>query len=212
MTQIKLIDEKTDLSQLIIHPYDWDLVVKGVTYQVVRIEGYVHTIGGRWGDNDLWCYPLGEEMSVENLAEMCANDPVCWGVRVEPYLYHRHKWDDHSIERSAGVTITRNGVPFDTDYSYEGAMVKIGKFREHPLDLDCRRYAEKCVGRKVWYRSEPAVVTHFIEGQACVMLAPDGLERFSVPPEFANEDIMCYEDETEVKVHITDAHIWWFRE
>ena len=44
------------------------------------------------------------------------------------------------------------------------------------------------------------------------MLAPDGLERFSIPPEFANEDIMCYEDETEVKVHITDAHIWWFRE
>lgn len=212
MTQIKLIDEKTDLSQLIIHPYDWDLVVKGVPYQVVRIEGYVHTIGGHWGGNDFWCYPLKEEMTVHNLAEFSADDPVCWGIRIEPYLYHRHKWDEHEIERSSGITITRNGIPFGTAFSYEDAVIKIDQFRNHALHLDCRGYAENCIGRKVWWRSQPAVVTSFIAGQACVILEPDGIERFRIPPEFENaEDHWLFNEERDIKAHILDQHIWWFR-
>ena len=211
--EIKLIDESTDLSSLTIYPRDWDLVVKGVPYQVIRIEGYVHSIGGRWGNNDLWCYPLDEVMNVHNLAEFSANDPVCWGVRIEPYMYHRFKWDEHEIERSAGVTITRNGIPFDIDYSYEGAMVKIGKYREHALELDNRNYIEKCIGRKVWWRSQPAVVTYFVAGQACVILEPDGIDRFAVPPEFDNtEDRTVYDCDRDIKAHILDAHIWWHRD
>jgi hypothetical protein len=51
----------------------------------------------------------------------------------------------------------------------------------------------------------------FISGQACVILKPDGIPRFTVPPEFAEEEPDYYEDET-VKTDILDRHIWWFRD
>jgi len=211
MTNIKLIDENTDLSTLTLHKIDWDVVIKNVPYQVVRIDGYVHSIGGRWGDNDYWCYPLNEEPTVHNLAEFSPYDPVCWGITYAPQLYHRHKWGEHEICRTSGVTITRNGVPFDDSaHSVAMALVNIDEFRSHPLKLDCRGYAEKCIGRKVWWRSEPAVVSSFIAGQACVILEPDGIDQFTVPPEFAKEDREYYADR-DVKTHILDEHIWWFR-
>ena len=54
MSEIRLITEDTDIDSLKISKMDWDVEVKGVPYQVVRIEGYIHSIGGRWGENNLW--------------------------------------------------------------------------------------------------------------------------------------------------------------
>lgn len=210
VAEIKLINEFTDISTLKMRKLDWDVVIRDVPYQIVRIEGYVHTIGGHWCENDIWCYPLNEQPTYENIAEFDVNDPVCWGIKCEPYLYHKHKWGEHEIRRSTGIVITRNGKTFDNAYSFEEAKVKIDEYREHPLELDCRGYAEKCIGRKVWWRSEPAIVTHFVEGQACVILAPDGIDHFTVPPEFAKEDPYYYDD-GDVKANILDKHIWWFR-
>lgn len=210
MTDIKLIDDSTDISELKMRKLEWDVVVRGVPYQVVRIDGYVHTIGGHWGENNLWCYPLGENPTYDNLAEFTADDPVCWGIKYEPYLYHKHKWDEHEIRRSSGITITRNGDVFDNAYSIDEAKVKINEYRGHPLNLDCMDYDKSCIGRKVWWRSEPAIITHYCKGQACVILAPDGIDTFTVPPEFAKEEPYYYSD-GDVKTHILDKHIWWFR-
>lgn len=96
-------------------------------------------------------------------------------------------------------------------YGLTKAESLIYDFEEHPLELDTIDYDKKAIGRKVWWRSEPAIVTNFIKGQACVILAPDGIEHFTVPNEFANEDPDYYEDDT-VKTTIMDKHIWWFRE
>lgn len=67
------------------------------------------------------------------------------------------------------------------------------------------------IGRKVWWRSEPAVITHWIEGQACVILEPDGIDKFAVPAEFVHDEIMN-DRERDIKAEIFDDHIWWFRE
>ena len=60
MAELKLIKEDTDLS--ILHPLDWDAVLNGKEYQVYRAEGYVHTIGGRWGENDYWASANGTNL------------------------------------------------------------------------------------------------------------------------------------------------------
>ena len=73
-------------------------------------------------------------------------------------------------------------------------------------------FAEKMIGRKVWWRSEPAIIKSWIgHGQACVILEPDGIDNFTMPAEFADDEVMTYEDKT-VKTSIFDKHIWWFRD
>ena len=68
------------------------------------------------------------------------------------------------------------------------------------------------IGRKVWWRSEPAIIESWIYGQACVILKPDGIEGFTVPPEFRGELVPSYCDEDHtIKADILDKHIWWFR-
>ena len=89
------------------------------------------------------------------------------------------------------------------------AYVKDGLLDEHPLSLNERDFDKKCIGRKVWWRSEPAVITRYVKGQACVILKPDGIKNFTVPAEFAKEPYYYEED---VKVNIFDKNIWWFRE
>ena len=56
---------------------DWDVVINGIPHYVVRIEGYVHTIGGRYGENDLWAYPRDKAPTYDTLVEFgCAYFPT----------------------------------------------------------------------------------------------------------------------------------------
>ena len=47
--------------------------------------------------------------------------------------------------------------------------------------------------------------------KACIILKPDGIDHFTIPAEFAEEDPDYYDDE-EVKADILDRNIWWFRD
>jgi hypothetical protein len=213
MAEIKLIEKDTDISSLKINKLDWDVVVNNEPFQVVVINDYVHTIGGRHGENNLWMYPRYEEPTYENLVEYdgvgCG---VCWGIKYEPHNYIRCKWGELECFTSGGATITRNGKDF---YFCRGgideAREKIRKLEDHPLDLNMIDYEKNMIGRKVWWRSEPAVVTHYCDGQACVILEPDGIDKFTIPAEFADEGNDYYEDGN-VKAEIFSEHIWWFRE
>ena len=86
----------------------------------------------------------------------------------------------------------------------------INDFLDHPMNLNEIDFDKNVIGRKVWWRSEPAVVTSYISGQACVILEPDGIPRFTTPAEFAGEECECYVDD-DAKADILDKHIWWFR-
>ena len=214
MSEIRLITEDTDIDSLKMSKMDWDVEVKGVPYQVVRIEGYIHSIGGRWGENNLWMYPRFEVPTYDNLVEYyCSDCGVCWGIKYEPHNYIRTKWDETECFTSGGATITRNGKDF---YFCSGGIIEaqylIKDLDEHPLDLNMYDFAEKMIGRKVWWRSEPAIIESWIgHGQACVILEPDGIDNFTIPAEFADDEVMAYEDKT-VKTSIFDKHIWWFRD
>ena len=213
---IKLIDKDTDLSTLKISHMDWDLVINGRPYYVVKIKGYVHCIGGRHGENDLWAYPRDEEPSYENLIEYDMNEPVRWGIICQPKAYVKSKWDETEVRTSSGVIITRNDKPFmdvkgGLSYGIDKARTIIADIDEHPLELNEIDFDKKCIGMKVWWRSEPAIIESYIDGQGCVILEPDGIDEFTVPAEFKEEESMYYEDGF-VKTSIFDEHIWWFRE
>lgn len=217
MTKIKLIT-KDDFPDLKYRKMDWDVEIKGIPFQVIRVKGFVHTIGGHldWGDgNDFWAYPLNEEMTFDNLVEFNGEPGACWGIEYSTTNYSRAKWGEAEILRGRKLIITRNGKPF-----YDGMMtfhqaiayVKDGLLDEHPLDLNSRGFDEKCIGRKVWWRSQPAVITSYINGQACVILEPDGIDQFSVPEEYKENDMFDDENRKEIKTSIFDEHIWWFRD
>lgn len=210
MTDIKLIEENTDISELKMHKFDWDVEVNGVSYQVVKIEGYVHSIGGHHGENDLWMYPRNGMPTYETLIEyQCDGGGVCWGIKYEPRNYIRQKWEPECLT-SNSVMITRNGKDFYPCHSIDRARYLIEQLDEHPINLNMYNFTKKVIGRKVWWRSEPAIVTRWIDGQACVILEPDGIDHFSAPAEFADDEY--YDDEYYIKTDIFDNHIWWFRE
>lgn len=215
MSDIRLI-EKDDIASIKYHKLDWDVVVKGVPYQIIRVEGFVHTIGGRldYGDgNNFWAYPLNETLNYENLIEFNGCPGARWGIEFSPVHYIKTKWDETEILQGRKLIITRNDLPF-----YDGfitfneaiAYIKDGILDEHPLRLNERDFDKKCIGRKVWWRSEPGIITRYIDKQACVIIEPDGIDTFTVPAEFAEEkDYYCDGD---VKTSIFDNHIWWFRD
>lgn len=213
MADIRLITKDTVLPHL--RHMDWDVVINGIPHYVVRIEGYVHTIGGRYGENDLWAYPRDKAPTYETLVEFGCDNPVAWGIRYEPQNYTKTKWDETEARSGGGVAITRNGEIFcyvtgGLNYGIDKARAMIVEFSEHPLDLNTINFDQKAIGRKVWWRSEPAIITRYIDKQACVILEPDGIERFTVPAEFAKEEPDYYED-GDVKADILDRNIWWFR-
>lgn len=199
-----------------LYHMDWDVIISGRPYFVVKIDGYVHTIGGRYGHNDLWAYPRTEEPTYETLIPFDCDEPVSWGIS---YTEHnRHEYQNMSCTVGC-TTITRNGKPFcdvpckDMYFGIDKARVMIAEFHEHPLNLDTINFDKKMIGRKVWWRSEPAVISRYIENQACVVLTPDGINGFSNPAEYEHDGYyLIYEDEGVVKADILDRHICWFRE
>ena len=150
MTDIKLIEKNTNISELKMSKMPWDVEINGVPYQVVRIEGYVHSIGGRHGENNLWMYPRNGNPTYETLIEyQCEGCGVCWGIRYDPHNYTRTKWDETECFTSGGAMITRNGKDF---YFCRGGIDEarwlIKRLDEHPLELNEYGFAEKIIGKK----------------------------------------------------------------
>ena len=218
MVSINLI-EKKDIDTLVYKKMPWDVTIGKKPYQVIRVEGHAHTIGGKldWGDgkgNCFWAYPYDEEMSFDNLVEFDGVPGARWGIEYYPTNYIKCKYDESEIRRGRHLVITRNEEPF-----YEGFMtfhealsyILDNRLDDHPMDLNNRDFDKNVIGRKVWWRSEPGVITHYCKGQAAVIIEPDGIKKFTRPREYS-DSIVPIEEDADVKVDIFDKHIWWFRE
>jgi hypothetical protein len=167
----------------------------------------------------MWVYPRDEEPTNENLIPFSSDHYVQWGIIFQPRNEFRTRHGDVEVNSIGGVTITRNGVEFYTvcggiEYGIAEARHLIHKIQEHPLDLNFIDFDKNMIGRKVWWRSQPGIITKYIHRQACVIIEPDEIDRFEIPAEFNNDsDCMIFnDDEKDIKADIFDAHIWWFRE
>lgn len=209
--EIKLIEKDTEISALKMYKYDWDVTVgkQNIPYQVVNIDGYVHCIGGKWGENSLWCYPRNEIPCYENLVEYDGNGGADWGLIMKTHNCIKTKWDERELRSTKTVMITRNGEDFYLTHGIHHALDLINRINDHPIELNAYGFEKKMIGKKVWWRSQPGVITQWIgNGQACVIIKPDGIEKFETPAEFEND---YYDEDEDIKTSIFDEHIWWFR-
>lgn len=214
MAKIKLIDENTDLSHL-KKPIGWDLEVKGVPYDVYRVDGYNHTIGGKYGENCYWACPEGEKPTFENLIGFNGDAPT-WGVIFERNNYTKHKWGETSVECNGSCWITRNGKLFYNiparfmDYGLAKAQhILVQLLEECPLWLAERNWKENAIGRKIWYREQPAIITR-ISSDNELWIVPDGIEKFKAPVYWGNDDYEDYSDG--LMVELLSPNIYWFRD
>lgn len=214
MSEIKLINKDTDLSKL-RKPVGWDLEVEGVPYDVYRVDGYIHTIGGKWGGNCYWACPAGHRPTYENLIEFSGDAPT-WGVTFDRVNYIKSKWDETSIEANGSCWITRNGKRFYQiparymDYGLATAQHLIVRLSEDcPLHLNERTWREQAIGNKIWYEGQPAIITRITQDND-LWIEPDGIEKFKAPIHWGDEfDYEDYEDG--LRVELLSPNIKWFR-
>lgn len=215
MTEIKVIKPDTDISQLKITKLDWDMVINKQPYQVIRIDGYCHCIGGLYGDNNYWCYPLNEEPTYENLVGFNGEAPT---LSIKYERNNRYVGKHNEFDSVGRAVIYRNDKEFYSvggvlEYALPKALAIMATLWEHPLGLAMRDFDKKLIGRKVWYRSEPGIIKRYCDGQGAIIIEPDGIDRFSTPKEYEVDDDWIDEDTESIKVDIfEDGHIWWFRD
>lgn len=183
MTEIKLITKDTNISDLNIKIIDWDIVIKGVPYYVAHIYGYVHSIGGRWGDNDMWAFPRNETPSYENLVEFSPSSIVNWGLSYKENYYFKTKYDETEVRESHGTMITRNDedfyfVPGGMDYSLAKARYLLTKVQEGPFGVYEIDYDKKFDGKIIVYKRIPAVIERYIKGQGCIIISYYGDKKY----------------------------------
>lgn len=211
---VNLITETTNIEALNMELKNWDAEIGGVLYQVVRIKGHVHTVGGRYGACDLWAYPRAEKPTFKNLIQFNAYNPVAWGLTCKPKNYMCH---ENEARNSSIVTVTRNGMKFMTcaargmNAGIDEARIAISKFTKHPLCLNSIDYDKNAVGRQIYYRGIPAIITRFLKEQASIMIKADAAIAVGPLPIYSYEIGVTLNKDNELKVDILDPDIAWYR-
>jgi hypothetical protein len=176
---IKLPNKNTNFSKM--NKYDWDVVIGNQPMRVGRLEGYVHSIGGRYGFNELYAWHRDEEPCYENVIPF-NGIAVNWGIEYNERNYYNSIFGDIEIDCKGSTTITRNGKPFytiggDKSYSIPKAITIINDINEYmigSIDFNIIDYAQKeIIGRKVRFRGVLCTVKMWIEGQGCIIIEPD---------------------------------------
>lgn len=176
MADICLINKD---SKFKAHKLNWDLVIGDKLYNVYRIPGFIHCIGGKYGENDYWCCPRNEEPTYENLIEFYG-EPVRWAIETRSNNYITGKWGETEVRHSYYIIITRNGEPFyefgcsHLSYGLAKAQVLLTEISEHPVYFNEIDYDKKyIIGRKVKFKGEPGIITKYFKDQGAVMIKPD---------------------------------------
>lgn len=91
----------------------------------------------------------------------------------------------------------------------------IGKLEDLPIH-HWDKPEEEIVGRKVFYRDDPAVITDFFADQGAIVLKADGCSFRPPAWQQADEEEMAMRaadgNDQEIKDDILSPHIWWFRD
>lgn len=214
MGRINLIKLDTDLSKL-GNPMGWDLEINGKPYDVYRIEGFIHTIGGGNGENCNWACPAGEKPTFQNLIEFDGEAPT-WGIMFDQVNRIKTKWDETRIEKSGRCWITRNGANFyniptrDMDFGLATARHKLVMLMESPINIGMRGWKEELRGRKIWWRDQPAIVQYVSQDNE-LYIVPDETSHFSSPPSFGPPGSYSrYEDG--LFADLLSPNVGWFRD
>jgi len=215
MSDIKIPSEPSHLED--VTKYGWDLVIGNVDYDVYSISDYYHSIGGKMGLNSLYCCPSDQPLTIDNMTAFCGVGAPRWQIRWKGINFHKNKWNEHSIEHNGTWQIYRNELLFfeggarDMEYGLAKAQIELMWLLEGPIAFHFRNWRDEVNNRKIYYHNQPAIVTSIIEsGQLCVIVAPDGMDKFESPP--MHKDWWGQEGEVEHKTAMNDPAIYWHRD
>lgn len=135
-------------------------------------------------------------------------------ITMENYLKESELSGDE-VRKGGTCVILADGVEVfefftrDTCWALLHAHHLISELLEHPSGWLIQEDRGNLVGRKIFYRDVPAVISALVTSQGCLMIRTEDGTPFPRPvwAEFAEID----EGEPEVKIEITDPHVWWFR-
>lgn len=205
-----MIDERNDyvVSKTLINKQECEIWARSETHDYGKNNGESGNLWVRYNDN--W----------EPWLDKCAHRP-CWGFRIDEGHYTKHKWGELQINGTCYGAITCNGRDVyeircrDISYAFAKAQSLIVELSEHPFDFV---FPEKMIGRKVWYKDQPAKIgEHIMLDQGCIMLIYDGdIGAFQTKkPWHGEDDKWCYEEShgaKEIKDEILSPSILWFRD
>lgn len=206
MCDIKLIKKDTDFFKLKFELMPWDSWYGDNPLDVYRIDGYIHSIGGRWGNNNYWCCLRGQKPAFDNLMEFSGH-PCNWGINIIENNYHKYKWEQHEINRSIRVEIIRNSKVFysfvvnDFDYGLSQSRILLFEVLEHPIQFNNVNFEKDIIGRKILWKQKPCIIKDYSMNNNLIICPDKGYKKY-----FKN-----YEDETVVDCLFSPA-ISWFRE
>jgi hypothetical protein len=142
------------------------------------------------------------------------------GIESRNYLKESHLSGDE-VRKGGTCTIGFNGHQVYEFFFRDPlrALLKahevIPKLQELPVPLHNLEKLEEQVGRKIFYREQPAVIERFIIDQGAVILKPDGAAKFARPcwDQPSGFDGYCLDDDEleRVKDDILSPSIYWFR-
>lgn len=206
---IKLLNNNTDLSQIEMHELDWDVNIKGREWKCFRIPGYIHTIGGKWGENDYWVCPRDEIPTTTNLIEF-NGIPVRYSIEINENNYIKSKWGESEARHSVSCHIKRNDKEFycfacnDIAYAYAKAYQLIkSAIQEGVVNYSKYNFqVTEIIGRHIWWKRQPYTLCTYMDGQCCSMAVPGHIK---MPFDYYENGLHG------VKLDLLeDKHIGWF--
>lgn len=135
---------------------------------------------------------------------------VLWGFSYEPHTYLKEsKLSGEEYRKGGWIKYFRNKVQVYEEFCRE-AETAIPKLQMTLWKLQEVDWESLKKGRKLYWRNMPAIIESVILEQGCIMINPDGIEKFENPI-WAKEEWEKYEDNKEVKIEVIDPQIWWWR-
>ncbi len=138
------------------------------------------------------------------------------GVEITASNYLKDSYYSGSEVRKGGSgKITADGEAVFEFFTRDtrGALLRahhlIGELSDHSSGWLMKEERDRLVGRKVFYREVPAIITALVVDQGCVMISTEDGKPFPPPVYRDAED----EDEREssIKDEVLSPHIWWHR-
>ena len=137
-------------------------------------------------------------------------------IKCNNYMKESHYSGDQ-IRKGGSCVISADGIAVfefffrDPQWALLRAHRLIEELGEHSSHWLSKSARNELVGRKVYYDRTPAIVKRLVEDQGCVILEPDGVDRFPSPVWRDADDDWGDDYEFSLKVEVLDPKIWWHR-
>lgn len=140
----------------------------------------------------------------------------CFEFNIKQGNYTKVKWNETDIRstNSVEIYINKRLVYAFGCGSLDYALAKVSVLRiemlEHPFNF---ADPDSEIGRKIWYRKQPAIIERLMLDQGCILMQKEDETGFDMTDPWDEDDwISEWDGENKVKDDIFASDIWWFRD